>query len=33
MAYNKEIDEWTIYFKENDYIDYVIFPDDDIMIQ
>ena len=24
VAYNKEIDEWTIYFKEDDYIDYVI---------
>ena len=29
MAYNKEIDQWTIYFKEDAYTDYVIFPDDD----
>ena len=33
MAYNKEIDQWTIYFKEDAYTDYVIFPDDDIIIQ
>ena len=33
MAYNEEIDQWTIYFKEDDYTDYVIFPDDDIIIQ
>ena len=28
VAYNKEIDQWTIYFKEDDYTDHVIFPDD-----
>ena len=33
VTYNKEIDQWTIYFKEDDYTDYVIFPDDNIMIQ
>ena len=33
VAYNEEIDRWTIYFKEDDYTDYVIFPDDDIIIQ
>ena len=33
MVYNKEIDQWTIYFKEDAYTDYVIFPDDDIIIQ
>ena len=33
VAYNKEIDQWTIYFKEDDYIDYVIFPDNDITVQ
>ena len=33
VAYNEEIDQWTIYFKEDDYTDYVIFPDDDIIIQ
>ena len=34
MAYNcyKEIDQWNIYFKEDDYTDYVVFQDDDIMI-
>ena len=33
VAYNKEIDQWTIYFKEDDYTDYVIFPDNDITVQ
>ena len=33
MAYNKEIDQWTIYFKEDANTDYVIFPDDDIIIE
>ena len=33
MAYNKEIDQYHGYFKEDDYTDYVIIPDDDIMIQ
>ena len=33
VAYNKVIDQWTIYFKEDDYTDYVIFPDNDITVQ
>ena len=32
VAYNEEIDQWTIYFKD-DYTDYVIFPDNDITVQ
>ena len=31
VAYNKEIDQWTIYLKEDDYTD-VIFPDDDLRL-
>ena len=33
VAYNKDIDQWTIYFKEDDYTDYVIFPDKDVKIE
>ena len=25
VSYNKDIDQWTIYFKDNDYTNYVIF--------
>ena len=32
-AYNKDIDQWTIYFKDDNYTDYVIFPDKDIKLQ
>jgi len=32
-AYNKDIDQWTIYFKEDNYTDYVIFPDKDVKLQ
>ena len=33
VAYNKEIDQWIIYFKEDDYADHVVFPDNDITVQ
>ena len=33
VSYNKDIDQWTIYFKDDDYTDYVIFPDKDVKIE
>jgi len=33
VAYNKDIDQWTIYFKDDNYTDYVIFPDKDVKIE
>ena len=32
-AYNKDIDQWTIYFEEDNYTDYIIFPDKDVKLQ
>ena len=32
-ACNKDIDQWTIYFKDGNYTDYVIFPDKDVKLQ
>ena len=32
-AYNKDTDQWTIYFKDDNYTDYVIFPDKDVKLQ
>ena len=33
VAYNKDIDQWTIYFKDDNYTNYVIFPYKDIKIE
>jgi len=30
---NEDIDQWTIYFEEDDYTDYVTFTDKDVKIQ
>ena len=33
IGYNKDIDQWTIYLKDDNYTDYVIFPDKDVKVE